>query len=110
MFSCKHRPAHTLAPSPLMFSYKHRPAHACAVPTHAFIRRREAFVVQMAEGRMTAQEMVLARAEQLHTAAQTLRQHALYGLTDPAGREAIRFSLALPLPLLLAVCGARVRT
>jgi hypothetical protein len=35
--------------------------------------------------------VILAKAEQLLTAAQTLRQHPTLGLTDPAGAEAIKY-------------------
>ena len=40
---------------------------------------------------MSPQGVVLAVAEQLHTAVQTLRQHPTLGLTDPAGAEAIKY-------------------
>ena len=40
---------------------------------------------------MSPQGVVLAVAEQLHTAVQTLRQHPSLGLTDPAGAEAIKY-------------------
>ena len=46
---------------------------------------------QQQEGKMMPQELVLHRAQTLHNAASTLRQHATLGLTDPAGKEAIKF-------------------
>jgi hypothetical protein len=55
-------------------------AHDCACAVES----------QLQDGK-SPQGVILAKAEQLLTAAQTLRQHPTLGLTDPAGAEAIKY-------------------
>ena len=63
---------------------------AAGITSHVVRNCACAVESQLAEGK-SPQEVILAKAETMHKAAQTLRQHPTLGLTDPAGAEAIKY-------------------